>query len=132
MKQWGWMSGVSEVDVVSIPGPKETPSTIITPSGTSYAGSWSFQPVGSAFLYFGFGGKSNKAYSDEIWRYNTNTLEWTLMKGNEDWSTSVTNRTGAAVWGTENGDVWIFGGEGYDASDNKGMTINSNALANAK
>lgn len=121
---WGWMGGNSEIDV-TVPGPKDTPSKDIPPSGTSFASPWISKPVGDNFFYIGFGGKSTSIYSDEIWRFDTNSFEWTLMKANEDWDTNMTNRTAAAIWGSDDGSVWIFGGEGYDTNGNKGMTIYS-------
>jgi hypothetical protein len=66
------------------------------------------------------GGTAYHTTLDELWRFNTTTLKWAWVRGNESTSygimgvTSPANmppsRSRASAWSDNNGNLWMFGG----------------------
>lgn len=123
INRWAWAGGNTTVNIVNVPVAKGVPSRDTYPSGTYNAGSWAYSPNSNeTYLYFGFGNvKTTSALTDEVWRFELETFEWTVLKSNEVDSSAISSRTGPAVWGSfSESRSWIFGGYGIDEQGNQG------------
>jgi N-acetylneuraminic acid mutarotase len=128
--EWTWIAGPT---VGGQSGNYGSPG-VATPNGTpgarSEAASWK-DAAGNFWLFGGLGYDSvgHEASLNDLWKYSAG--EWTWVGGS-----ALTNKNGvygapgvadpsnipgardqAAVWVDASGDVWLFGGMGYDASN---------------
>lgn len=127
--EWTWMKGIGAISNGIDSGYYGTmgiASPLNRPSGRGWGTpSWS-DNNGNLWLY---GGPFNCA---DLWKYNIATNEWTWMQGNP-WNyaqqanygtfqvPSLTNTPGirretSATWTDSNGNLWLFGGQGYDST----------------
>jgi N-acetylneuraminic acid mutarotase len=135
VNEWTWMGG-SIPDVNSYPwgdyGTKGVPAPGNVPGGRSGAVSWT-DASGNIWLFGGAGlGSQN-----DLWKYTPPTGEWTWMSGSNPSSNSnppgvygtlgvpaadnVPGGRGSAVtWTDASGNLWLFGGGGYDAAGTNG------------
>jgi N-acetylneuraminic acid mutarotase len=88
---------------------------------------WMFGGEGLDFI-------GNSGYLSDLWKYDPTSNIWTFMKGNDliaqigSYGTlgvsSATNnpggRQGAVHWADASGNLWMFGGYGYDSTPNMG------------
>lgn len=143
--QWTWVNGSSTVPGVS-KGPSGTygsfqvPASGNNPGGREDAISWS-DSLGNLWLYGGIGFDSvgTQGYLNDLWMFNTSTNQWAWMGGSSTvpsvmagkagiygtlGSPSAGNapggRTGAVGWTDGSGNIWLFGGYGFDASGTPG------------
>jgi N-acetylneuraminic acid mutarotase len=146
---WTWVSGSSTVGANAgqpgVYGTMGTANAANSPGGHSFATGW----VDSSGQFWFFGGYSYSSvpaqyvvqyhYANELWEFNLTTKEWTWMGGSQTaganggqpgmygslGSPAVTNipgsRTGASSWIDTNGNLWLFGGDGYDSSGKQGV-----------
>ena len=91
---------------------------------------------GNFWLLGGFGYDYSSTYDllNDLWKYNPGTNQWTLIKGDSTGGNggvygtigvaAATNKPGgrsfATTWADGSGNLWLFGGLGYDASSNMG------------
>lgn len=76
--EWTWMKGPQTLGAAAVYGTKGVPSSTNNPPGKMAGCSWS-QVLGCFWL---FGGRSTgSAVSNDLWRYDIATNEWTWMKG---------------------------------------------------
>jgi N-acetylneuraminic acid mutarotase len=135
---WVWMSGSSQTLQGSVYGTKGVPSPANTPGARFAATSWT-DKNGDFWLLGGEAGSSTPGAGyqlDELWKYDRVLRQWTFIQG--DVSTSPVpgvygtkgipdaanhpgGREASAVWTDANGDVWIFGGRGYDSQGLLGL-----------
>jgi len=131
--EWAWMSGSSTPNAVGVYG------ALGVAAATNVPGIRNFGPVswtdtsGNLWLFGGNGFDSIGATTgdlNDLWKYNITSGQWTWVSG-----ASVINQTG--VYGTQNtpaagnvpgardsavswidstGNLWLFGGEGYDST----------------
>lgn len=108
-------------------------SPAIVGHGMSYANAKAGRAWGAAAfwkdpdgIFWLYGGRSNTASdgSNDLWKYNVTTNEWTYMKGHSPYNSysmyvtkgmELTNiqpkpRTGGSSWVDAMGSLWIFGG----------------------
>ena len=126
---WAWMKGDSFANQIGIYGSLGVPAAANKPSGRRYAVSWTDQS--GDFWLFGGGGldqNGNFGPLNDLWRYHPATGNWTWMKGSSVrnqpgyytvWGVSNPlntpgGRVGAVSWTDPAGDLWLFGGWGYD------------------
>lgn len=135
--QWTWMSGESIITGAANYGAKGIANVVNTPGGRLGAVSW----LGNDGNLWMFGGEianplfsnglyvpaTNGDYND-LWKYNPNTNMWTWVSGSRDLDsygvygvqgvTSSVNQPGSRLdsvgWTDESGNLWLFGGNGYD------------------
>lgn len=140
--EWVWMGGSDAVGTPSpgVYGTLGRPNAGNVPGSRSGAATWSDQN-GNFWLFGGTGCDSACKVGDlnDLWEYSPSTNEWTWMGGS---STVGANkgqpgiygtlgvaaagnmpggRSGAVTWTDQNGNFWLFGGTGYDASDVSGV-----------
>ena len=127
---WTWKSGSKIGNSPDAYGTQGVPSTTNTPGARYGSISWT-DLSGNLWL---FGGRINGVDYNDMWKYNPSTGEWTWISGSNSTNAagvygtlgvgSTTNTPGARTFGvgwTDNsGNLWLFGGEGRDASFNFG------------
>lgn len=120
-----WMGGSKEVDASGVYGLKGEASVGHIPGARSSCAYWS-DDEGNFWL---FGGYERFEYNNDLWKYSPSTAEWTWVSGNnfqnspgvygEKQISSPDNIIGARRYmdgrKDPDGNVWIFGGQGYDA-----------------
>jgi len=125
---WTWMKGASTLNQSGTYGTLGTAAETNTPGARSGAVSWT-DPSGALWLFGGEGydGAGSLGSLNDLWKY-TPASGWTWMKG-----ASVVNqpgvygtrgtaspantpgaRWGAISWTDNSGNLWLFGGYGYD------------------
>jgi N-acetylneuraminic acid mutarotase len=103
------------------------------PGARRNAATWT-DALGNLWLFGGTGySETNGANMlNDLWRYNTVTNNWTWMKGSKqlmqsgDWGTQGNPnsqnipgaRQGCVTWIDNNGDLWLFGGYGFNVVGN--------------
>lgn len=154
VKEWTWKSGSSAVPNCgssSICGPPGVYGTLGVPAAENIPGGrWGatgWISGGDLWLFGGVGSDSNSASEiGDLWRYDPASDEWTWMSGSvptQDFygygiQTGVYgtlgepapgnvpgSRYGGVSWTDNNGNLWLFGGWGYQ---NYGQDIYSNYL----
>jgi N-acetylneuraminic acid mutarotase len=133
--QWTWVSGENDANVTGIYGTLGTASTSNLPGARQAAGSW-IDSSGNLWLFGGVGYDSNGAVGSlsDLWEYSPSTSEWTWVSGEvvaNDvglYGTLGTGSVGNAVggrnsiscWSDSSGNLWLFGGYGYDSAGDSG------------
>jgi hypothetical protein len=120
-----------------------------TPGGRDGAASWT-DKSGNLWLFGGGGNDANRTSGslNDLWEFNPYTLEWTWMGGSSTLTCFATNGEticgergvygtlgtpapgnipgspeDASTWTDNHGNLWLFGGWGFDANSNFG-TLN--------
>jgi hypothetical protein len=132
--EWTWTSGSNLVGQGGTYGTKGTPASDNVPGARWYTVSW-IDKAGNSWLFGGMGDASvGNIYEDlnDLWEYSNG--EWTWMSGS-----NVLNQTGtygaegtpapgnvpgardsAVSWIDASGNLWLFGGYGYDSTGAQG------------
>jgi N-acetylneuraminic acid mutarotase len=140
--QWAWRGGSNTNHTTGIYGTLGTPAVLNIPGGRVYASSWN-DGHGHFWLFGGRGGND----LNDLWEFDPSTDEWAWMSGsntNGSNCTQITNlticgqagvygtlgtpaagnvpggREDATSWTDGNGNLWLFGGNGFDAGGNYG------------
>ena len=129
--QWTWMYGDSLANKPPVYGNKLTPSTYNSP-GLRMVSATCEDNADNVWVFGGFVEKSttNEGMTNELWKYNKITNEWTWFSGDStffetgDYSSkgiySATNKPGARYypfcWADNTGHIWITGGQGFGKS----------------
>jgi len=136
---WTWMGGSSTVPGSNkgqpgIYGTLRTPAATNIPGGRGAGAVWK-DHSGNIWLLGGYGFDANGdvSYLNDFWELNPSTNEWTWVSGSSTIGTSGgqpgvygTLKTPAAgnvpggrsvpsTWTDDNGNLWLFGGYGYDS-----------------
>jgi len=143
--QWTWVSGSDVINQPGSYGTLGTPALGNVPGARQEAITWT-DATGDLWLFGGaaapVGGGCNQydplcwagtnSYFNDLWRFSSN--EWTWMAGSDNTdqpgiygiqgvAASVNSpgaRYGAAGWRDLSGNLWLFGGTGYDSVGNVG------------
>ncbi|MFP5235250.1 MAG: chitobiase/beta-hexosaminidase C-terminal domain-containing protein [Acidobacteriota bacterium] len=121
---------------------KQAPGNV--PGGRAYGASW-IDSNGNLWLFGGLGmdAGSELVHLNDLWMFNPSSSEWTWMGGSEVVSVCVNGggecgqqgtygtlgtpsssnipggRQYAAYWTDQSGNFWLYGGDGYDANDER-------------
>jgi N-acetylneuraminic acid mutarotase len=145
--QWRWVSGSSILGTATeagIYGTEGTYAAANVPAARLSAVSWS-DPGGDLWLFGGTGYDSSGNWGDlnDLWEYNPTLGQWRWMSGSNtlpacagtdgcgatgvygtEGAYAVSNvpggRAGAAGWSDASGNLWLFGGQGYDSNGSWG------------
>lgn len=128
--QWTWISGDKTIDNAGIYGTKGFASATNKPGSRYVSSSWT-DINGDLWLFGGFGFDANSSgYLNDLWKYSPSTDLWTWVKGDSltdqyaiygtqgmpDPANKSGGRNGSVSWTDTNGNLWLFGGYGYDGS----------------
>jgi N-acetylneuraminic acid mutarotase len=128
---WAWISGSSLVRAAGVYGTLGTPAASNSP-GARQGASALADPAGSLWLFGGQGydAAGTRGSLNDLWEFSTSngTWRWTsgssAVNGSGVYGSLGTGSTGtapgarqdAASWIDSSGRLWLFGGQGYDAS----------------
>ncbi len=127
---WTWVSGSNTAKQVGIYGAKGIPAAANVPGARIDGTSWT-DSSGNLWLFGGHAYDITSAlgYLNDLWRYDPATSMWTWMSGantadqvgvyGTNGVPDVANVPGARVasisWTDSAGNLWLFGGTGYDS-----------------
>jgi N-acetylneuraminic acid mutarotase len=136
---WTWLKGDSIGTNRSVYGVQGIPGIANNPGSRNGADGWA-DADGKLWLMGGYGYTSTDYdYLNDVWKYDPISNNWTWVKGD----TSISNigvygkrniespanhpggRAYASAWTDSEGNFWLYGGEGYDATT---ITLASNDL----
>jgi N-acetylneuraminic acid mutarotase len=134
--EWTWVSGSNNVDQAGNYETKGTADPSNIPGARGGAESWR-DSQGTLWLFGGYG-QDSAGFTGELndlWKYDTTTFEWTWVSGSSSADqagiygtqgttdpSNVPGGTYAAVsWLDSQGQLWLFGGYGYDSAGNYGI-----------
>jgi N-acetylneuraminic acid mutarotase len=138
--EWTWMGGSSTGNLPGVYGTLGTPAAGNIPGTRNSASSWTDRQ-GNFWLFGGKGTDSTGigGYMNDLWEYSPTTKDWVWMAGGNTLpgnyaglpgvygilkTPSTANIPGsrwlAATWTDSSGNLWLFGGIGYDANGNQG------------
>ncbi len=144
--EWAWMGGACTVPVDTscdgclsglppIPGTQGTPAAANTPGGLWLGTTWT-DKNGNFWLFagWGYGPTDFGTVANDLWTFNPTTGQWTWVGGSAnlglDGGVAGTygilktpaagnfpgTRWSDATWVDASGNLWLFGGEGYDST----------------
>lgn len=138
--EWTWISGSSTGDQSGVYGTLATPAAGNVPGGRLDAVSWT-DSSGNLWLFggIGFDSSNNEGFLNDLWEFNPSTNEWAWMGGGstvgsyESGQPGVYGKLGtaapgntpggrqnAASWVDSSGNLWLFGGNGFDGNGSSG------------
>ncbi len=126
--QWTWMNGSNLPNQPAVFGTQGIFAPTNTPPALYEACEWT--DLNGNFWLFGGGDLNGTTLNSDLWEFNPVTNEWAWMKGpgitnqNGVYGTinvaAPTNNPGARqanpTWVDNAGDLWLFGGKGFDFS----------------
>jgi len=128
-QEWTWMGGTSSVGQSGSYGTVGQPGQ---PGARSFSTAWS-DAAGNLWLFGGYGydGNGAQGFLNDLWRYSIITNQWTWMGGsslrNQSGTISTLGQPGqpggrdqATGWTDPSGNLWLFGGQGFDSSASYG------------
>lgn len=139
--QWTWVSGSQEFNKTGIYGTEGTAQSTNVPGARSEAATWT-DGSGNLWLFGGSGYDSVGTLIsgavpqlNDLWKFTVATGQWTWMSGSNTAAKSgvygtmgtaaATNvpgaRAGACHWTDNAGNLWLFGGDGYDSAGTNGF-----------
>lgn len=126
--QWTWVSGLDQINKPGVYGIKGVASSDNFPGARTSAASWT-DNQGNLWLFGGEGYDRLGVYGslNDLWKFDKGTLQWIWINGSDQISqfgnyptlgqgTNDSNpgsRKSSSVWKDSNGDLYLFGGEGF-------------------
>jgi N-acetylneuraminic acid mutarotase len=133
--QWTWVGGEDAVNASGVYGLLGTVAVSNVPGARQAASTW-IDSSGNFWLFGGVGYDATRGVGNlnDLWQYNPSTSEWTWVSGGAgdnasglygtQGSTSVGNllggRNSVSSWSDSAGNLWMFGGYGYDSTGELG------------
>jgi N-acetylneuraminic acid mutarotase len=134
-RAWTWVGGADKINSNGVYGTQGAAATGNVPGARSGSVSWT-DSAGNLWLFGGGGLDSagNSGSLNDLWRYSPATGQWTWVSGsNTINATGVYGtkgmpaagnvpgaREGSVSWTDSAGNLWLFGGGGYDSAGTQG------------
>jgi hypothetical protein len=131
---WTWEAGPSSGGITGTYGTQGTPAAGNIPGARYSATAWT-DSAGQVWVFGGNGVAdtgTTLGLLNELWNFNPTTLQWTFVSGGKttndvnsaSYGTIGTpapgnvpgDRAGASGWVDSSGNLWMFGGFGYDST----------------
>ena len=129
--EWTWVSGSNTVGTAGVYGTLGVPAVGNMPGARDGAASW-VDAAGNLWLFGGeeYAGAAGSNYFNDLWKYDPSTGEWTWISGADSVNAAGIYgvkglaaagdvpgaRAGAVTWVDAAGNLWLFGGIGYDGA----------------
>jgi N-acetylneuraminic acid mutarotase len=132
--QWTWVSGSSAPQATGVYGTKGLAAAANVPGARFCSATW-VDATGDLWLFGGNPSVTTTIESfNDLWKYTQSTGQWTWVSGaNTTDASGVYGTQGvaaaanvpgarcyAASWFDSSGNLWLFGGSGYDAAGGHG------------
>ena len=130
-KTWTWMSGSSTGSGTGVYGTQGVPAAANVPGDRMWAVSW-IDASGNLWLFggLGLGSGGEYPYLNDLWEFSPTSKTWTWMSGSSTGGATGVygtqgapaaanvpgGRVGAVSWTDASGNLWLFGGQGYDSA----------------
>lgn len=140
--EWTWVAGANTVNQTATYGTQGAPAATNVPGARWNSAAWADTDLSGNSRLWLFGGQGYDATANgslgDLWTFSVSTGQWTWVKGPSSvdqvgiygmsptpitWpyvGNSPGSRWGGGYWLDKNGKLWIFGGEGYDATGTSG------------
>ena len=141
--QWTWINGSDTMNQLAVPGTLQKPAAGNVPGARNGALAW-VDHKGNFWLFGGVGIQNSSqafgSYLNDLWEFNPTSGQWAWISGTAAAATDTPGqpgiygslqvpgagnvpggRTEAVGWTDSKGNLWMFGGAGYDASNTQGM-----------
>lgn len=144
-REWMWVGGSHIVDHYGAYGQLNSPGNKNVPGAREGDVTW-VDKQGNFWLFGGLGYTQNYSPAsvlNDLWMFNPSTEEWTWMAGDKTLGTFFSpagygqagvyglshvpqpgnipgSRTDPATWTDAQGNLWLFGGAGFDSTGNVG------------
>jgi hypothetical protein len=141
--EWTWMGGSNLTEQPGVYGTQGTPAPENVPGARYLAASWT-DASGDFWLLGGLGLDSTGERGDlnDLWKYDSAKAMWTWMGGADGLCSTQAgggcpgvygsqgvpapankpgSRTDASSWTDSCGNLWLFGGDGWDSLGNAGI-----------
>ncbi len=129
--EWTWMAGANVVNQPGTYGTQGNSAPANTPGARFGAVSWT-DAAGNLWLFGGSSGQNSFIPWNDLWKYSAG--QWTWMGGSSTPGQSGVygtrgiaspgNKPGAralaVAWTDASGNLWLFGGDGYDSAGGLG------------
>lgn len=129
-RQWTWVSGSKAVNPGGVYGTRGVPTALTVPGARLSSGSW-LDESGNFWLFGGF----NNSFFNDLWRFNTQTGQWTWVSGSNNANAAAvygtkgvraasnvpSARRSVASWKDAAGNFWILGGSGRTINGQNGL-----------
>jgi hypothetical protein len=133
-----WISGSDMAEQVGMYGTQGTVDAANTPGARQYAATWT-DNLGNFWLFGGYGLDSSgttPGYLNDLWRFDGSNWTWISgsdttnqagnygTQGNPATANIPGARSKAVTWVDGNGNLWLFGGIGYDSNGASAAVLN--------
>ena len=128
--RWTWVGGSDTRDATGTYGTQGTPAAANVPGSRAWASAWT-DSAGNQWLFGGLtaGAPSSAATLNDLWKHDANSGQWTWVGGSNvggargvygtQGTAAASNvpgaRGGSMAWADGSGDLWLFGGAGFDS-----------------
>jgi len=130
---WTWISGSDGMLQTGVYNTKGTSNSSNIPGARRYSISW-IDSYGNLWLFGGYGLDStgNIGYLNDLWKFDGANWTWVSgsnnvnqsgtygTKGSTDASNIPGARDSSISWIDSSGNLWLFGGTGYDSTGSSG------------
>jgi N-acetylneuraminic acid mutarotase len=131
--QWTWVSGSNVISQTGVYGTQGVGSTSNIPGARAFSISW-IDASGNLWLFGGIGFDSTDpgVRLNDLWKYTPSNNQWTWVSGDNTGGSSgvygtqgvgsINNKPGGrgqgrATWIDASGNLWLFGGVGFDSAN---------------
>jgi N-acetylneuraminic acid mutarotase len=136
-QEWTWEAGSQAQNIAGVSGTEFVTATANVPGTRDGSFLW-IDAANNLWLFggFGYGTDGTAGELNDLWEFDTTSLEWTWAGGTTtqaaartpvygtEGTPAITNIPGGrdsyAAWNTLDNNFWLFGGNGYDSTSTLG------------